>query len=54
MNQVNMISLNGLVKASPTLTFSGVSYYRWFNQKHVDGNISEAEDCTHRPHGALP
>ncbi len=49
VNQVNMVSLNGLVKASPTLTFSGVSYYRWFNQKHVDGNISEAEDCTTDP-----
>ena len=49
VNQVNMVSLNGLVKASPTLTFSGVTYYRWFNQKHVDGNISEAEDCTTDP-----
>ena len=49
VNQVNMISLNGTLKASPTLTFSGVSYYRWFNQKHVDGNISEAEDCTTDP-----
>ena len=46
VNQVNMISLNGTLRASPTLTFSGVSYYRWFNQKHVDGNISEAQDCT--------
>ena len=45
-----MVSLNGSVKATPTLTFSGVSYYRWFKQKHVDGNIAEAEDV--RPRGA--
>jgi iron complex outermembrane recepter protein len=44
-NQVAMTSLNGSVKASPSLTFSGVGYYRWFKQSHIDGNISEAEDC---------
>ena len=44
-NKVTMVSLNGLVKATPTLTFSGVSYYRWFQQKHIDGNIADATDC---------
>jgi len=44
-NQVAMTSLNGQIEASPTLTFSGVGYYRWFKQSHVDGNISEAEEC---------
>ncbi len=44
-NEVAMISLNGSVKATPTLTFSGVTYWRWFKQSHVDGNISEAEGC---------
>jgi iron complex outermembrane recepter protein len=44
-NEMAMISGNGSVKASPTTTLSGVLYYRWFEQKHVDGNIVEAEDC---------
>ena len=52
-NKVTMVSLNGLVKATPTLTFSGVSYYRWFQQKHIDGNIADAEDCPN-PFGGLP
>ena len=40
-NEMPMLSLNGSVKATSTLTFSGVGYYRWFKQKHVDGNIAE-------------
>jgi outer membrane receptor protein involved in Fe transport len=44
-NEMAMVSLNGAVKASDTLSFSGVTYYRKFKQKHVDGNIAEAEDC---------
>ena len=48
-NQMAMTSLNGSVEASPTLTFSGVGYYRWFKQSHVDGNISEAEECAGDP-----
>lgn len=45
VNEMTMISANGSVKATPTLTFSGVGYWRWFRQRHVDGNIIEAEDC---------
>ena len=30
---------------SPTWSLQGVGYYRWFKQSHVDGNISEAEEC---------
>ena len=45
-NKMTMLSANGLVKASPSLTFSGVTYYRWFKQKHIDGNITDALDCT--------
>ena len=52
-NQMAMVSVNGTVKATPTLTFSGVGYYRWFKQKHVDGNIAEAEDCSDGVHAAL-
>ncbi len=44
-NEVAMISLNGSVEATPTLKLSGVTYWRWFQQKHIDGNISEAEGC---------
>jgi iron complex outermembrane recepter protein len=44
-NIMQMYSLNGTVKASDTLSFSGVTYYRHFNQKHVDGNIADAEEC---------
>ncbi len=31
-NEMHMLSLNGSVKATPTLTLSGVTYYRWFKQ----------------------
>ena len=44
-NEMAMVSLNGAVKASDTLSFSGVTYFRNFKQRHVDGNIAEAEDC---------
>lgn len=44
-NEMQMYSLNGTVKATDTLTFSGVSYYRLFKQKHDDGNIAEFEEC---------
>ena len=40
-NRMSMVSLNGSVKATPTLTFSGVGYYRWFQQEHVDGNVAD-------------
>ncbi len=44
-NQVAMISANGNIEVSPTWSLQGVGYYRWFKQSHIDGNISEAEDC---------
>ncbi len=44
-NTMRMLSLNGSVKATPSMTISGVGYYRWFKQKHVDGNIFEAVPC---------
>ena len=47
-NEMQMYSLNGTVKATPTLTFSGVTYYRHFKQKHDDGNIAEFEECDTR------
>ena len=44
-NDMEMVSINGSVKATNTLTFSGVTYYRHFQQAHVDANILEVEAC---------
>ncbi len=44
-NEMQMYSINGAVKATPTLTFSGVTYYRHFKQSHDDGNIAEFDEC---------
>ena len=44
-NDMEMVSINGSVKATNTLTFSGVTYYRHFKQAHLDGNILEVEEC---------
>ncbi len=52
-NELAMISANGSVKATPTLTFSGVGYYRWFRQRHLDGNLIEALDCAPPDAGLL-
>jgi iron complex outermembrane recepter protein len=46
-NTMQMYSLNGKVRATDTLTFSGVTYYRHFNQKHLDGNLfDDPGECT--------
>lgn len=44
-NMLQLYQLNGTVKATDTLSISGNAYYRRFKQKHVDGNIVEAEGC---------
>ena len=44
-NDMEMVSINGSVKATNTLTFSGVTYYRHFQQAHIDANILEVETC---------
>ncbi len=44
-NEMTMLSANASVKATDTLTFSGVAYHRWFKQRHADGNIAEAVEC---------
>jgi iron complex outermembrane recepter protein len=44
-NVMEMVSANGMVAASDTMKLSGVVYYRHFNQQHLDGNISSAQDC---------
>lgn len=48
-NDLAMVSLNGTVRATDTLSFSGVTYYRRFKQRHVDGNIAEIEECDDDP-----
>ena len=48
-NQMQLYSLNGTVRATDTLSFSGVGYYRRFKQKHDDGNIAETEECDNNP-----
>ena len=46
-NIMQMYSVNGNVRATDTLTFSGVTYYRHFNQKHQDGNLFDDQgECT--------
>ncbi len=52
-NELAMISTNGSVKATPTLTFSGVGYYRWFRQRHLDGNLIDGLDCAPPDAGLL-
>jgi len=48
-SEMQMYSLNGTVQATNTLTFSGATYYRHFKQSHIDGNISEFNDCSDDP-----
>ncbi len=52
-NQMEMVALNGRVKASDTVDISGVAYYRHFNQQHVDGNLSNGTPCPILPGGEL-
>lgn len=44
-NNLAMLSASVAHKATSTLTFSGTMYWRHFEQKHVDGNISDATEC---------
>jgi iron complex outermembrane recepter protein len=44
-NEIEMVSANAAVAATPTLKLSGLAYYRRFEQRHVDANISEFDDC---------
>jgi outer membrane receptor protein involved in Fe transport len=43
--EVFMPSVSASVKATDTLTFSGVGYYRNFKNRVVDGNLTEAGPC---------
>ncbi|MBX9863353.1 MAG: TonB-dependent receptor [Hyphomicrobium sp.] len=43
--EVFMPTISGTVKATNTLTFSGVGYYRSYKNAVVDGNVTELEEC---------
>ena len=43
--EVYMPSISASVKATDTLTFSGVGYYRRYKNRVVDGNLTEIEGC---------
>ena len=44
-NHMQMVSANGIVEITPTLSLSSVAYHRHFRQSHIDGNISEFDEC---------
>ncbi len=43
--EVFMPTISGSVKATNTLTFSGVGYYRRYKNRVVDGNVTEVGPC---------
>ena len=43
--EVLMPTLSGSVKATDTLTFSGVGYFRRYKNRVVDGNVTEVGPC---------
>ena len=49
VNKMAMESFDGTVKATDTLSFSGVTYIRSFSQFHQDGNPTEVAPCTSSP-----
>lgn len=47
--EVIMPTLSAKVKATDTLTFSGVGYYRNYKNSVIDGNVTELEECDVEP-----
>jgi outer membrane receptor protein involved in Fe transport len=43
--EVYMPSISASVKATDTLTLSGVGYYRRYKNRVIDGNLIEADEC---------
>lgn len=50
--EVLMPTISGTIKATETLSFSGVGYYRHYKNRVLDGNITEADACAVLPAGA--
>ena len=48
-NEMAMVQLSGVVKATDTLRLAGQAYYRRFKQKKIDGNILEVDACADDP-----
>jgi iron complex outermembrane recepter protein len=48
-NQMQMVQLRGTWQAQPWLTFSGSLYYRHFDQRLIDGNTTDVDDCENDP-----
>ena len=53
-NDLAFLTANGSWKPTDTLSIDGNVYYRYFNQRHVDGNGSDAQNsgCPTRPSSA--
>ncbi len=47
--EVYMPTISASVKATDTLTLSGVGYYRRYKNRVVDGNLTEIEPCEEPP-----
>ncbi len=45
VNDVVMPTVNASLKINDTTKLSGVAYYRGFSQRHVDANLTNAQDC---------
>ena len=45
LNDVVMPTINGTLAVNDALKLSGVAYYRSYTQRHVDGNLTNAQDC---------
>nr|HPG89776.1 TonB-dependent receptor plug domain-containing protein [Hyphomicrobium sp.] len=43
--EVLMPTVSGTIKATDTLSFSGVGYYRHYKNRVLDGNVTEADEC---------
>jgi outer membrane receptor protein involved in Fe transport len=52
--EVYMPTISASLKATNTLTLSGVGYYRRFKNRVIDGNVTEAEECNANPVGGNP
>ncbi|MBN8910909.1 MAG: TonB-dependent receptor [Rhizobiales bacterium] len=52
--EVIMPTLSAKVKATDTLTFSGVGYYRNYKNSVIDGNVTELEECDVAPDPSNP
>ncbi|WP_334146754.1 TonB-dependent receptor [Hyphomicrobium sp.] len=48
-----MPTLSAKIKATDTLTFSGVGYYRHYKNSVIDGNVTEIEECSGSPYLCL-